>query len=155
MNEAQVHFLKKEFIPLLEKIPFDKKPGWGNMTLQQMIEHFSDVFRLSSGKIINKKLVVPDEKIAGSQAFLMSDKPFPQGIRNPLMPLDPTPARNATIADALKELQDEMYYYFSVLETRDFFILHPYFGKLGAEMNLQSVYKHALHHLKQFGEVVA
>ncbi len=69
MNEAQVHFLKKEFIPLLEKIAFDKKPEWGSMTMQQMIEHFSDVFRLSSGKFVNKKLVVVEEKIPASQSF--------------------------------------------------------------------------------------
>ena len=48
MNEAKVSFLKKEFIPLLEKIPFDKNREWGNMTVQQMIEHFADVFRLGT-----------------------------------------------------------------------------------------------------------
>jgi hypothetical protein len=34
---------------------------------------------------------------------------------------------------------------------QEFSILHPYFGQLNKEMNLQAVYKHALHHLKQFG----
>jgi len=80
MNEAKVSFLKKEFISLLERIPFDKTPEWGSMTVQQMIEHFADVFRLASGKFPNRKLVIPEEKLAASQAFLMSDKPFPQGV---------------------------------------------------------------------------
>lgn len=151
MNEAKVSFLKKDFIPLVKKIPFDKNPVWGSMTVQQMIEHFSDVFRLSSGKLPNQKIVVPEEKIAASQTFLMSDKPFPQGVVNPLLP-KATPVRNPTIEDAIKELRTELDYYFSVLETtKDFYIIHPYFGRLNAEMNLQSVYKHALHHLKQFG----
>ena len=152
MNEAKVSFLKKEFIPLLEKIPFDKNPEWGSMTVQHMVEHFADVFRLASGKFPNKKLVIPEEKLAGSQAFLMSDKPFPQGVSNPFIPKAPEPVRNADIKDALAELQSEIAYFFSVLETtKDFKVIHPYFGELDNEMNLQSVYKHALHHLKQFG----
>ena len=152
MNEAKVSFLKNEFIPLLKKIPFDKKPDWGGMSVQQMIEHFADVFRLASGKFANKKLVIPEEKIAGSQAFLMSDKPFPRGVSNPFLPKDPVPVRNETIEKALLELETEMNYFFSVLENnKDLKILHPYFGELNNEMNLQSVYKHALHHLNQFG----
>ena len=152
MNEAKVSFLKKEFIPLLAEIPFDKNPEWGSMTVQQMIEHFADVFRLASGKFPNKKLVIPEEKLAGSQAFLMSDKPFPQGVSNPFIPKAPIPLKNPDIKNALEELQSEMDYFFSVLETtKDFKVVHPYFGELDAEMNLQSVYKHALHHLKQFG----
>jgi hypothetical protein len=152
MNEAHVSFLKKDFISLLEKIPFDKKPEWGSMTVQQMIEHFADVFRMSSGKFLNKKLVIPEEKVAGSQAFLMSDKPFPRGVSNPLVPTGPVPLKNPTLKEALKELESEKDYFFSVLETnKDHKIFHPYFGELDNEMNFQSVYKHALHHLKQFG----
>ena len=152
MNEAQTNFLRKELIPLLERIPFDKNPEWGSMTLQQMIEHLSEVQRLASGKRTNTLLVVPEEKISGSQKFLMSDKPFPQGTINPLFPKDPQPVRNASIAEALNELQTELDFYFSLLESnQEFTILHPYFGPLNKEMNLQAVYKHALHHLRQFG----
>jgi oxepin-CoA hydrolase/3-oxo-5,6-dehydrosuberyl-CoA semialdehyde dehydrogenase len=155
MNEVKISFFKNQFLPLLEKIPFDKKPEWGTMTVQQMIEHFADVFRLSSGKFLNKKLVVPEEKIVASQAFLMSDKPFPRGVSNPLLPKDPVPVRNADITNAIAELKVEMDYFLFVLETnKDFKILHPYFGELDPEMNLQSVYKHALHHLNQFGVTV-
>lgn len=69
MNEAQVSFLKNDLVPLLENIPFDQKPEWGSMTVQQMIEHLSDVFRLASGKFINKKLVIPEEKLAAPGFF--------------------------------------------------------------------------------------
>jgi hypothetical protein len=82
----------------------------------------------------------------------MSDKPFPQGTINPLFPKDPQPVRNASIAEALNELQTEFDFYFSLLESnQEFTILHPYFGPLNKEMNLQAVYKHAVHHLRQFG----
>ena len=151
MNEAQVNFLKKELIPLLEKIPFDRHPLWGNMTVQQMIEHLSDVKRLASAKRTNTILAVPAEKIPALQQFLMSDKPFPQGVINPLFPKDPQPVRNANISEALNELQAELDIYLSLIESdQEFTVLHPYFGALNREMNLQAMYKHALHHLKQF-----
>jgi hypothetical protein len=152
MNATQVSFLKNDLIPLLGSIPSDKQPAWGNLTLQQMIEHLSDVQRLASGKISNKILVVPEEKIPNLQKFLMSDKPFPQGVVNPIFPKDPQPVRNATINEALNELRTEIDFYFSLIESeQEFSILHPYFGQLNKEMNLQAIYKHALHHLKQFG----
>jgi hypothetical protein len=152
MNATQVSFLKNDLIPLLGSIPSEKQLAWGSLTLQQMIEHLSDVQRLASGKISNKILVVPEEKIPNLQKFLMSDKPFPQGVVNPIFPKDPQPVRNATINEALNELRTEIDFYFSLIKSeQEFSILHPYFGQLNKEMNLQAVYKHALHHLKQFG----
>jgi hypothetical protein len=152
MNATQISFLKNDLVPLLGSIPSEKLPDWGNLTLQQMIEHLSDVQRLASGKISNKVLAVPEEKIPNLQKFLMSDKPFPQGVVNPIFPKDPQPVRNVATDEALKELQTEIDFYFSLMESdQEFSILHPYFGQLDKEMNLQAVYKHALHHLKQFG----
>jgi hypothetical protein len=122
------------------------------MTLQQMIEHLSDVQRLASGKRTNTILAVPEEKIPALQQFLMSEKPFPKGVVNPLFPKDPQPLRNTSIETALAELQNELDSYFSLLEShQEITILHPYFGHLNKELNLQAMYKHALHHLKQFG----
>jgi hypothetical protein len=152
MDATQISFLKNDLVPLLGSIPSEKQPDWGNLTLQQMIEHLSDVQRLASGKISNKVLTVPEEKIPNLQKFLMSDKPFPQDVVNPIFPKDPQPVRNITTDEALKELQTEIDFYFSLIESdQEFSILHPYFGELNKEMNLQAVYKHALHHLKQFG----
>ena len=152
MNETQISFLKNELVPLLSKIPSDQKPQWGNMTVQQMVEHLSVVQRLSSGKTPNDRIVIPEEKIARSQQFLMSEQPLSPGVQNPLFPKDPPPVTNATLYDALKELQAEIDYYITALNSdEDFVITHPYFGRLNKEMNLQAAYKHALHHLRQFG----
>jgi len=152
MNATQVSFLKNDLIPLLGSIPSEKQPAWGNLTLQQMIEHLTDVQRLASGKIPNKILAVPEEKIPSLQKFLTSDKPFPQGVVNPIFPKDPQPVRNINIKEALNELHTELEFYFSLIESeQEFSILHPYFGHINKEMNLQAMYKHALHHLNQFG----
>jgi hypothetical protein len=150
--DAKIAFLKEEFIPLLRQIPSDTPPQWGNMTLQQMVEHFSDVFRVASGRWVNTKLFTPEEKLQGMREYLMSDKPYPKNLQNPLLPKDPVPVRNTSIEKAFEELEKEMKYFFAVFEeNHQLTTLHPYFGQLDYPMNVQALYKHALHHLRQFG----
>lgn len=150
--DARIVFLKEKLIPLLRQLPSDQPPVWGKMTVQQMIEHLADTFRLASGRFVNTKLVTPPDQLEGFRQFLMSGQPFPKGIENPLLPKSPVPPRNATIEDALKELETERDYFFSVFEKNNQQItLHPYFGQLDFNMNVQAQYKHMLHHLKQFG----
>ena len=150
--DAKIEFLKEEFIPLLKQIPSDTAPQWGKMTLQQMVEHFADAFKIASGRLVNTKLLTPEEKLTGMREYLMSDKPYPQNIENPLLPKDPAPVRNASLEKAFEELEKEMHHFFAIFEeNHQLTTLHPYFGQLNFHMNVQALYKHALHHLKQFG----
>lgn len=150
--DAKISFLKEELIPLLRSLPSDAKPVWGKMTVQGMIEHLADTFKLASGRFVNTKVFTPPEKLEGFRQFLMSDQPFPQGIENPFLPKDPAPARNKTIEEALHELRTEIDFFFTVFEENNQQVtLHPYFGQLDFTMNIQAQYKHMLHHLKQFG----
>jgi hypothetical protein len=111
--DEKVDFLKHQFVPLLRQIPSDTLPHWGTMTLQQMIEHFTDNVRLASGKVQLTEMFTPEEEIPKYQAFIMSDKPFRENTRNPI------------------------------------------FGDLNYEQNVRLLYKHALHHLRQFGLTVS
>ena len=76
--DAKITFLKEEFIPLLLQIPSDTPPLWGKMTLQQMVEHFTDVFKVASGRLVNTKLFTSEERLGPMREFLMSDKPYPK-----------------------------------------------------------------------------
>ena len=76
MNAGKAEFLKHRFIPLLKQIPSDTKPHWGKMTLQQMIEHFSDNVRIASGKITYPDFVFPPEQLQKAREFMLSEKPF-------------------------------------------------------------------------------
>ena len=150
--DARIVFLKEKLVPLLRGLPSHTKPVWGKMTAQQMTEHLADTFRLASGRLVNTKLVTPPEKLEAFQQFLMSDEPFPKGIENPLLPKDPAPVRNTNIEEAIDDLQTEIDYFFAVFEQNNQqTTLHPYFGQLDFDMNVQAQYKHMLHHLKQFG----
>jgi hypothetical protein len=152
MTPEKEDFLKKNFIALLKKIPSDTKPKWGKMTLQQMIEHFADSLRVASGKSAVQTILTPQANLQKMQDFIMSDKPFRENTHNSLMSETPAPVRNKTIEAALKELEAEIRYFFSVFEnTKHQTSRNPFFGDLTFEQNIHLLYKHASHHLRQFG----
>src|SRR5262245_15070329 len=74
MNLEKENFLRTKFIFLLQKLPADTSPHWGKMNLQQMIEHFSDVVMVASGKI-KLPIVTPPDKLGRFRDFMMSEKP--------------------------------------------------------------------------------
>lgn len=156
-GQAQkISFLKNDFISLLKQTSTDTLPAWGKMGLQQMIEHFSDAVRLASGKIAVTQIFTPEENLPKMRDFLMSDKPFRENTPNPLMPETPAPVRNKTIDEALAELKQEIETFFSVFQNNNQQqTRNPFFGDLNFEQNVQLLYKHALHHLRQFGLTVS
>lgn len=155
-HQEKLHFLKKEFLDLLQQISSDTLPAWGKMSLQQMVEHFSDSVRIASGKLAQTKIFTAPENLDKMRAFLESDKPFRENTPNPLMPEAPAPVRNKSIAEAFAELKKELHYFFSVFEkNHQHLTRNPFFGDLNFEQNVQLLYKHALHHLRQFGLTVS
>lgn len=48
---------------------------WGKMNLQQMVEHVTDFFNVSNGKI-QLPFLSPEEHLPKLKAFLHSDKEF-------------------------------------------------------------------------------
>ena len=145
-------FLRNRLLILLRTIPYDRPPAWGRMTLQQMVEHFSDALRMASGKSGNTKILLPEDQVLRMRGFMNSDKPFRENTANPLMPAVPAPIKNKSLEDALEELRQEIDYFFNVFEKNNLSITrNPFFGDLDFEENLQLLTKHAEHHLRQFG----
>lgn len=152
MNQDKIDFLQNRLVPLLRTIPSDQPPHWGKMTLQQLLEHLIDVFRIASGRTIHQTIITPQEKLSKMQDFLMSDKPFRENTANPLLPQDPAPVKLASIEEAYSDLEDEISHFFGVFEANEnLSTRNPLFGDLNFEMNVQLLYKHTLHHLRQFG----
>lgn len=145
-------FLKQQFVPLLRQLPSDTPARWGRMTLQQMVEHFSDSVRIASGKVQLTRILTPEEQLPKMQAFLMSDKPFREHTPNALLPETPAPVRHPALSDAVDDLQEELRFFFSVFEDNHLQqTRNSFFGDLTFEQNIHLLYKHALHHLRQFG----
>ena len=152
MLDEKAEFLRNRFVPLLHDIPTHSSAAWGKMTLQQMIEHFADYTRIASGKVVHAEIVTPPGQLDKARAFLESEKPFRENTPNALMPETPAPVRNPSKAEALKELKEEIDTFFAAFEKNNLQVTrNPFFGDLNYEQNVQLLYKHALHHLRQFG----
>jgi hypothetical protein len=155
MNIEKENFLRTKFVTLLQRLDPATAPRWGKMNVQQMIEHFTDVFMVASGKI-QLPVVTPPDRLEKFREFMMSEKQFRENTKSPVLNEEPAPLKKHTKEAAVGKLQEELIYFFEVFEKdHDKKTTNPVFGVLNFEENIQLLHKHALHHLRQFGvEVV-
>jgi hypothetical protein len=123
------------------------------MNAQQMIEHFADAAKNASGKLLLPALNEGAE-LQKFRDFLMSERPFKENTKNPLIPEEGIPLRQRNLLSAIQKLKKELDYFFEAFEKNpDLKTGNMFFGDLDYNMNIQLLYKHAMHHLKQFGLV--
>ncbi len=144
-------FLQNEYAKILSTLQPDTPAVWGKMNVHQMIEHMSDYVRIANGKTPMDVITEP-EKIPRMQGFLASEKPFPQNTPNVLMPETPPQVRLKDTTEAIAELQHEINHFFtSYKQAPDKKLANPFFGHLDFNQQVQLLYKHSTHHLRQFG----
>ena len=153
MNIEKENFLRTKLVPYLQKLDPATTPRWGKMNVQRMIEHFGgEAIRNASGRLKIETILTPPENLKRMQEFMMSDKPFKENTKNPLISEEPPPLRYKTIQAAIGALQLELIYFFEAFEKKPGLTTrNPFFGDLNFEQNVQLLYKHAIHHLRQFG----
>lgn len=153
MTFAKENFLRTKLVPYLQKLNPATPPRWGKMNVQQMIEHYTtDGVQIANGRMKFDQIITPPENLVRFREFLVSDKPFRENTRNPLLPDSPAELRFRTIQAAIAALHEELIYFFEIYEKDPRLVTrNPIFGDLDFEQNVQLLYKHALHHLKQFG----
>lgn len=153
MNFEKENFLRTRLVPYLQRLDPATPPRWGKMSVQQMIEHFAgDAVRNACGRLVTEQIVTPPDHLKRLREFLMTDKPFKENTKNPLMGDEPAPLRYKTVQGAIGALQQELIYFFEVYEKDPGLVIrNPFFGDLNFEQQVQLLYKHALHHLRQFG----
>jgi hypothetical protein len=152
MNE-QLHFLKEQYLEIIKKADPLQPAKWGKMNLQQMVEHVTDFFYVSTGKI-QFPVVTPEEYLPKAKAFLLSDKEFRENTKAPaeILGEEPAPLRNESLETAIIKLQkslDRFFEYFTA--NADAVTTHPVFGPLNFDEWVLLHYKHVRHHAKQFG----
>jgi hypothetical protein len=149
--QQKAHFLKHEYTAALTQLDVNAPRKWGKMNVMQMIDHMSDYVRIASGRT-TLETVTPDDMLPRMQGFLASEKPFRENTPNSLLSDEPAPARHTSKEEAIKELQTEIDHFFAVHgidATRK--TANPFFGDLDFEQQVQLLYKHSTHHLRQFG----
>ena len=151
MNIEKENFLRTKLVSLLQRLPSHTPAKWGKMNVQQMIEHFTDVFMVASGKI-QLPVVTPPDKLPKYREFMLSEKPFRENTKSPVLAEEPMPLKKHTKEAAIGKLQEELIYFFEAFEKDPGLKTNnPVFGELDFDANIQLLYKHSLHHLKQFG----
>jgi hypothetical protein len=153
MSLVKEDFLRTKLVTYLQQLDPQTPARWGKMNVQQMIEHFAgDAVRNASGRLKIEQMLTPAGHLPRMKEFLLSEKPFKENTKNPLMSEEPAPLRYKTVQAAIGALQQELIYFFEAFEKDPRLITrNPFFGDLNFDENVQLLYKHALHHLKQFG----
>lgn len=152
MIENKTDFLKQEYIPLLHKLSPQQKGIWGKMDGQQMVEHMRDVFKTANGKIVLPLINTDPEKLAKARDFVLSNKHFKENTRVPVMPEEPRPHKYSSLSEAIAKTEAELNDVFVVYAADPLKkLMHPVFGELDYEQQIHYLYKHARHHLRQFG----
>ena len=140
---------------LLENLTEDAVPAWGKMNAQQMIEHLSHFFDVSTERRIYA-LVTPEEHLPKYREFLFSEKQFRENTKAPgnILGEEPLPVETAHISEAKNKLRESVDFFFEYFQTKPGHkSMHPAFGMLDIEEWILLHYKHVLHHLRQFGLV--
>ncbi|MEO7446393.1 MAG: DUF1569 domain-containing protein [Ferruginibacter sp.] len=152
MSHPQRKFLEQDLADLLLKLEPDAPARWGKMDARQMVEHLTDFFHVSSGKI-KFDLVTPEEHLPKFIEFLRSDKEFRENTKAPdsVLGENPLPWRTADLPAAREKLLQAIRDFYAYYEMPDATpTVHPVFGPLSLEDWQLLHNKHVRHHLRQF-----
>jgi hydroxymethylglutaryl-CoA reductase len=133
----------------LDRLTISKKPVWGKMTAQEMVEHLSDLLIISRG-VKKFTLNENDETIARRQQFLYSDKEMARNIAIPFRK-DIIELRHNELALSIDEFTIEWLNFIEYYEENPGATeTHPYYGALDFEKWMKLHVKHFKHHFQQF-----
>ncbi len=147
-------FVSEEFIKHIRSINPSTKPVFGKMNFHQMVEHMNLSLKQANGKIlfINNQT---EEETAKMYRFAMSSKPFKDNTPNNLLPDNPLPIKYETIEESIQELQQEIDSFNEVFRNNENKrITNPFFGDLNYTEWCHLLYKHMIHHLRQFNVMI-
>ena len=146
-------FFRQHLWDALATLREDAAPRWGRMSAREMVEHLCWVFEASTGQA-SIECTVPEARRERYKAFLHDDTPMMREFRNPALTAGLPPLRHAGLADALEVLRKDVDRFLDhCRDTPEATHVHPVFGPIGLEEWSRSHFKHAYHHLSQFGLV--
>jgi oxepin-CoA hydrolase/3-oxo-5,6-dehydrosuberyl-CoA semialdehyde dehydrogenase len=149
MNEAE-RFIRIEVPQLLDQLTAEVQPRWGSMDASAMMHHLADTIRISL-EDKPRTILAPPEKLEALHRFLLSDRPFAQGL--------PMPANFTTEGKPTGDFKASKAYLLEQLAAfhahfqaqPHFTSIHMAFGRLDYNLWIHLMAKHFKHHLTQFG----
>lgn len=135
--------LKSRIVSLGEQ----NKASWGKMNVYQMVRHCTLCEDMFLGKLKIKRVFIG--RLIGRMVLnksLKDDKPFGKG--SPTSALLKTTGESGNIEQQKKEWISRLEQYNGYADVN---FVHPFFGPMTKEEIGFFAYKHADHHLRQFG----
>jgi oxepin-CoA hydrolase / 3-oxo-5,6-dehydrosuberyl-CoA semialdehyde dehydrogenase len=144
-------FLRTFFFGALDGLRPETPALWGHMTAQQMVEHLTWTFEVSTGRVL-LECPYPEEQRAKMKPFLHHNRPTPREFMNPALREGLPALRHPDLKSASAALMTEVDRFLEHSRTRpDTRHTHPIFGPASVEDWSRTHFKHACHHLMQFG----
>ncbi|HWD89760.1 MAG TPA: DUF1569 domain-containing protein [Mucilaginibacter sp.] len=136
---------REELIRRIEMLNANSTPRWGKMTVYQMLKHCSQWEELALGRKKYKRMFMG--YLFGKIALkdMLKDEPVKQNL--PTVPSFKMTGSGDMAAEKVHWISLLREYDHTTVEP----IVHPFFGKMTPEQTGTLDYKHADHHLKQFG----
>ena len=139
-----------QFLKRLNNLNVAKKPLWGKMTAQHMVEHIILALQMSNGKL-NVKCISQPETLPALKRFLLSERALPKEYINPYIGLNLLPLKFSDLTEARSELAKEIDNYNHFFESNhDVKTVHVTFGELNKREWDKFHSKHFTHHFEQF-----
>jgi len=151
MDLQKASFIRTSFPALVSSLQEKTEPFWGKMSVQQMVEHVTGFFKVSTDQL-HFPMVTPEEHLPKLKEFLLSEKQFRENTKAPVLPEEPLPVMEPDLSSAVSNLKQAIENFFKFYELHpDKKIAHPVFGPLNFEEWVLLHYKHVTHHARQFG----
>jgi hypothetical protein len=119
------------------------------MTAQEMVEHLWWAVAVSTGNTV-VECTTPAELWPRFRKFLHDNRPTPHEFKNPALAAGVPALRYNGMTEARGALDIELERFLDGAYSPNSYT-HPIFGPIGHEDWHRAHYKHAVHHLLQFG----
>ncbi|NCI48243.1 DUF1569 domain-containing protein [Sediminibacterium soli] len=139
--------VKEELVTRIQSLSDQNTAGWGKMNVFQMTRHCTLCEDMFLGHITIQRVFIG--RLIGPMFLkkaLKSDQPF--GKNSPTSPVLKTTHETGDTEQQKKEWINRIDQY-ACFDNPGY--IHPFFGPMTKEQIGQFAYKHADHHLRQFG----
>jgi oxepin-CoA hydrolase/3-oxo-5,6-dehydrosuberyl-CoA semialdehyde dehydrogenase len=153
VNDAELRdsFLRHGVVAALAGLAEASEARWGRMTAQEMVEHLTWAFELSTGKA-ETECAVPAAELPRLKGFLYHNRPTQREFMNPALASGLPALHYGSLAEAKAALGRELKRFLEESPSRpEQLYIHPIFGPIGYEEWHRTHFKHTYHHLQQFG----
>ena len=141
---------RDELFTTLYTLREDQQPIFGLMTAQHMVEHLIWSVTFCNGKFPQQQITTPEMAIKLRPLLMYTIKPYPRGIKTPMLGETPPPLKYTDIPSAIEQLKEELIAFDKFFEDKTVTAINPALGVLNYEEWLMVNNKHFTHHMGQF-----